>query len=865
MTAQRATLIGHGAPDAPPDPVAQPAPLLPIALGLIAGICLDRFLPCGPIAYAVLFIAAMAAAVAGLGLRRRRLRIAATVAVIAVAGAICHHAHYRHVPPDSIAALAGDTPRLCRLTGIISRRPHVSSAGPRTRGRLPSWRWHLEVEHAEIGGFRGQVSGKVSLVVRGEFDRPPALGERIEVLGALVRTQPPHNPGQWDYCDYMRREGIAAVCFTKTPAAIRLTAEQPHPTANLFNLRAIRRGVGDLARAPLAQMTRYTDGDEGKRLLSALLVGDRSEMDPDVKDAFIRTGTLHFLAISGLHVGMLAVFVWFVCRLCRMSIRPAAMVVIVMVILYALAADFRPSIMRATIVVIAIAMGTASGRRTGRANSLALAAIIMLALRPADLFNTGFQLCFLVAGAVMLVPSRLYQAWFAKHFEIERLRIHAPEYGWLAFIRGPALRWLAHAACVAVVAWLAGAPLAAKSFGVIAPIAPLASILLFPLVCIALVVGFAYLAVAMWLPIAAAPLAVAADGVARVLNGSVEAIALIPGGQIWTDGPSWPALGLLYSLATLWLVSGRPAVRRLFRGRLRAWHPLAGILLVLIVEVSVGFLPRRGAELAVTVLDVGHGTAVVIECPGGQTLVYDAGSSRYSRVGASVIEPCLRGRGIGRIDVLILSHPDLDHYSGAGDLLDRFPVGCVVTTPHFRRLAAGGRAAALLEKIERMGVPLLIASAGDGIDGLGEVEVRILGPPAESLPLGGYRSEKNDSSLVLSVQFAGRRMLLPGDIEEIGLEHLLARRPRRHNALLTAHHGERGELAAALIERLAPAVAVTSGGTSRELPTTTQRDDVKHFQTSRDGAVRLTFSKQHVHVETFAAGRWWAVEEVNSL
>jgi competence protein ComEC len=836
-----------GAEDEPrPDPLSAPAPLLGVAVALIGGICLDRFLPAGPVAYAIAFGGALTAAAVLLWRRARRGAVAATLVTMAALGAILHHLQYRHLPPQAIGRLTAERQRLCTLVGTVTRRPHVRSAHGAGGRAGADCRWVMDAEQADIGGRRRAVSGRVAVSCRGIPEPLPALGERIEVIGLLGRPPPAGNPGQWDRADHQRRNGIQALCFANTPEAVRRTDAQP------FNVHRLLNGIGSAARAPLARMQQFTGGHSGGRqLLFALLVGDRGELDPQVRDAFVRTGLLHFLAISGLHVGILAGFVWLVCRLLRRSVRQAAAAVIVVALLYLSVASFRPSILRATIVVIVIAVALAAGRARSAVNDLALAAVLMLGWRPADAFDSGFQLCFLVAFSVLVISPRLHAAWFGRFFAVERLRVYGPHRRWVGWLRGRGLLWLSWAASVSVAAWAAGAPLAARTFHVIAPIAPLASIVVFPLVAAAFIVGFIYLLTATWLPIAAAPMAVAADTVARLLNAAVGAFAAVPFGSFPTGGPGLPVLALLYGLALLWLLADRPLLRRLSRGRLRPWHALAACLGVLIGHTAVGLLPRRPEAMTVTCLSVGHGTAVVLECPDGRTILYDAGSSRYGRVGVSVIDPFLRHRGVRRIDALVLSHPDLDHYSGVADLLDRFEIGCIVTGEHFRALATGESAAALLERIDAANVPVRPVAAGDRLLGAEGWDVRVLGPPARRLEIPNDRSARNDASVVLSVRCGDRRVLLPGDIEEIGLEHVLARAPGRHEVMLAAHHGERSALATALIRQVRPAVVIVSGaappgGGSLRVPL-----GVRLLHTDRHGAVTVRIRPHAIDVETF--------------
>jgi competence protein ComEC len=203
--------------------------------------------------------------------------------------------------------------------------------------------------------------------------------------------------------------------------------------------------------------------------------------------------------------------------------------------------------------------------------------------------------------------------------------------------------------------------------------------------------------------------------------------------------------------------------------RHRHWLALAG-LAWLCVGLAGGAAPRSADELRCTFLAVGHGGCTVIETPDGRTLLYDAGAMAGPGVTEGHVAPFLRYRGIKRIDELFISHAHLDHYSGVGSLLERFPVGQVTLTPTFREEKVPG-VGVTLAALERHGVPVRTVTAGDHLSA-GAVDIEVLHPPA--VRVGDNEDER---SLVLLVSYAGHSLLLTGDLREHGQECLLALPP----------------------------------------------------------------------------------------
>jgi competence protein ComEC len=186
---------------------------------------------------------------------------------------------------------------------------------------------------------------------------------------------------------------------------------------------------------------------------------------------------------------------------------------------------------------------------------------------------------------------------------------------------------------------------------------------------------------------------------------------------------------------------------------------------------------------------MGHGTCAVMELPSGQTILYDAGSLGSPDAATQTIASFLWWRGIERIDAVVLSHADIDHYNAMPGLIERFPIGVAYISPMmFDPIATGGKLNApnyLREVLQRSGVPLREIWMNDRLrTDDPNVAITVLHPPRE-----GVFGRDNANSLFLAVEFAGKRILLPGDLESPGIDLVMADPPLDCDILLAPHHG----------------------------------------------------------------------------
>jgi len=820
---------------ATPEPIWR-GPLVPVALAATAGIVVDRGLGL-PLPWTLL--GAMAAIAGSLGLTWRNRPLPALVLLwcaVAALGAAYHHWQRDVYAADDIGQFATEEARPALLRGVVETEPLlIKRAGQDELRSFPAkdaGRFVLQVTALKQQDDWQTVSGRVQIhtaVPTGEVH----VGDEIEVAGRMEAPAPPANPGEFDYPSLLRDQGIRAVMSVKDSGD---------------GLQVLHEGGGLSPGRGLARLRAYGQKvlmdylpTERQGVAIALLLGDGAPMTQDDWDKYIRTGVIHVLAISGQHLVVLAAFLGVGLRLLRVPLRRAAIVTAALLLGYALLVGGRPPVMRSAAGICALCGGLLVRRPLLRANTFALAWLIVALLNPTDLFTVGCQLSFLSVAAL---------AWGTTGW----LQTDADPLAQLAKESQPLWRqwalWLGREVllsyAITLVIWVVVAPLIAARLNVLS----LAGLVIGPptvlLTSIALLAGFALLFSAMICP----PLAQVAAWVTQWSLAGCETLVTWAAG--WPGGcwyvPQVPAWWLwVFYLGVLGLLM-LPTLRRM-----GTWCVLAHLVLLTVGLVSGAARPPAEG-LRCTFLAVGHGGCAVLETPDGQTLLYDVGSLAGPEVVRRNVAPYLWQRGIRRIDEVFLSHADLDHFNGLVGLLDRFAVGQISCTPTFqqRQTPAVRRT---LRELDRRGVALRVLSAGERLRA-GEVDITVLHPPAV-----GPDGNENSRSLVLLIRHAGHSIMLTGDLEGAGLEQVTTFAAPRVDVLMAPHHGNKAATGA-MIQWAQPRVVVSCQGTPRTLLKKEARDPngPPLLGTWPHGAVSIRSRAESLVVETYLSKQKWRLQ-----
>ncbi|MCA9024941.1 MAG: ComEC/Rec2 family competence protein [Planctomycetaceae bacterium] len=806
-----------------PDHATLHAPALPVVIAFVAGILIDRVVDLPFPAWGGL--CAVGLAFSWLENRSQRWKswgLMLFVACLALGG-MRHHLRWSILSPFDVSRYAEGEGQSVQLVGIIESPLTVRAADH--SDMTPPW---MQVDRSQCDLLCESlvsrqatvpVVGRLRLIVTGHVLHAN-VGDRVEVTGRLVMPRGPQNPGGFDYRKYLREDGIRCLLDVDHPDAVRVL--QTRVAGQLERLRTRMRDECedilvhhiDRVRVPLAM---------------SLLLGERSALPQDVYDAFTESGTMHLLAISGLHVGILAALLLVTCRLLKLSLPATTVVLLLGIAAYAFVTNHRPPVVRASILAVIAAAGWPWFRQVGGPNLIAICGLIVLLINPTDLFDVGTQLSFLCVVAIGGA------AVFLKRWQNHPLRSARTE--WLFEPHGGllqrTLRMLVEGYVITAAIWVFAMPLIAARFHVVAPIGFLINVLMLPVVGVTLWLGFITLLCGLIAPWLVRWPAAVFDWFLSGIQSVVDTTAELPGGHASVAGPEdWWLVGF-YSLLSIGIL-----VQQKVRFRDWTWHAVGGWT---ILGLALPLLPQHREGLRCTFLSVGHGCAVVLELPSGETLLYDAGMFGSAQQGRAIIQNALWERGINGIDAIIISHADVDHFNAVAGLLEAVPVGTLCFDQSFldfEQLPV----AALCETASREAVPIKLLQAGDRLQlGGSDVELTILHPSARS-----KSNRDNANSLVLRVQYADRIILLTGDLEEDGLAQLLNTPSEPIDVMLSPHHGSPKANPITLSRWASPGNVIISGGElhSDDMLHAAYPDAKRVLSTQTSGAVTCEIAKE---------------------
>ncbi len=732
-----------------------------------------------------------------------------------------------------------------RSTAAVRTGTVITAPTPTARGHTFLFR----ERHAE---------GRRALLYRATVEQapPPEWGATVRLHGQAAPAEPPPNPGQLDMRRVLRGQGASAILevsqwdvVNSPPAWHRLLTH---------------------VRGRLAQSLERHVPAPARPLLEASLLNLTTNVPDETRDAFLRSGMQHILAISGQHIGLLLGFL-LVAGLCaRLPRKLTFLIAGLLTAAYIPLVGSPVSVVRSGIMFACLLPAIVLERPTAGAHALGLTASVDLLMDPHNVLNLGFQLSYAATLALILGAQ---PAQHAAHTLVQRLlnvtaaltrnlRLRArprnhegeddtdddvatsPRPGPQATRMGTVLTAIGHMIILSALITLYTYPVLAVSTHATTPWGILGNVATVPVGAAMLVGGLFVWSFDFLLPATLEPLAHAAGATAGLCSLFLEAqvffLAGLPGAlkPIAHASPGWVA-ALMFSgaLVTWWL-------RRRFYLPALLWGAAtfgAEAARPLVANTWTG-LPR------VTFLAVGHGDAAVLELPGAAILI-DAGDA--PRVTRNIILPYLQSRGLSRLDAVVVTHGDRDHYGGVAALLLRVPVDRIIAPPE-REDAASVTWNCVKDVARHLRIPWVTGHAGQRLYTGPQDTLWMIAPDTSHAALGD--ADKNDLSLVTLLRTSRHDVLFTGDIEHAGQEALAASWPLWRGAWLKVpHHGSDRTTAPCFLRAAAPPRAVVSCGGRRGFPgarvmQTLDDAGTATAVTKRHGAVTWTFSRNPASV-----------------
>jgi competence protein ComEC len=740
-------------------------PLLPVACLLIGGIlCGEWAHPSMPLLFAAAFAAAAAALAWELG---RPWLLALLLFLTGWTGA-CWHAAI--LSPRDLRLLLRQEPQFVTLRGVVQAPP---SQRIYQRDQREFWSSSALIEADEIlsGGVWQPAAGRVIAGTAGILPANIFEGQRVEVSGVI---QPPRGPsarGLFDPRAFYQREGVFFQLQTSGPDNWK-SPPAKWPFSERFR---------QWARRTLA--LGLPGEDEPLRLTWTLLLDWKAPLTGSVEEPFMRAGTYHIFAVDGLRIGLLGGIGLGLLRLLRMPRPLCGLLVLPALWFYAGLTGWPASAVRAAIMASVLIIGWACPRPMDLLNSLFAAAVIILLWDPAQLFQPGFQLSFLVVLCIGVILPRMRLKLRGWLFEGDPFLPGVLQPRWPAWLYTPAAAAVDTFA-MSVAAWIGSIPLAAYYFHLFTPASIPANCVVVPATALALISGMGSLLTGAWLPGLAGLFNNAAWVLMKFIIWFSRCAAHWPGGNCNVPAPSL-ATCVFYYVALLLAATGW-----IFRSR-RKRSAAAALLTAGLALAAHGFLASRVARLDIFPL---NGAPVFFaSAPGPEgSLLMDCGNEASAQ---GLIKPFLCAQGVNHLDAICLAVGRSDYFGGARLILSNFPVAGVFTG------AAQDRSAAFNDLTRELRETRSWRAVRDGDRVAGWA---VLHPgPSDSF------AQADDNAVVLRREFNGHSVLLLPALGRDGQEALMRRHPDLRAECVVAGLPARDEpLCEPFLEQLRPRLIV---------------------------------------------------------
>ena len=650
-------------------------------------------------------------------------------------------------------------------------------------------------------------------------------GTVVLMSGNLEPVAKIRNPGEFDGEQYYSSQHI--FYFLKKAELLEKSE----------NYSVYRKGVCDL-RSYLGTILNRIAGKEAG-IFQAIVLGDKSNLEQEVKLRYQMGGIVHVLAISGLHISMLGLGLYNLLMKTGMGIWPSGIISLLLLLQYGIMTGGSVSTMRAVCMFLVAIGAKITGRIYDLPTALAVSAMLILADSGAYLYTSGFLLSFsAVVGAGVVVPvlNGIFQ--YSKQDKKGISGICAKTA--LAFMASLGIQ-------------LTMLPVSLYFFGEVSLIGMLLNLIVLPTVGIVLGSGVTGLMVGC-------------------MSWKLGSVAVLPGrllAEIYEElcklSGRLPFCTWITGQPTLWqvavyyiLLAGALAIfayRKRGRKNIRAGHKFTGLILI---GLALTILVWRGKEpFSVTCLDVGQGDGIVLRTPENQCFLIDGGSSSKTGVGQYQLLPYLKNQGISRVDGIFISHTDQDHISGIKEILEltasglnSVKIGCLYL-PEWKKPPEAWQKLETLA--DEAGITVKNLKSGE-ILRTGKLRLKVLAPFEEASGM-----DVNEDGMVLQAEYEDFRGLFTGDIGEETEKKLLARGLLENvDFLKVGHHGSHYSTCQQFLDTVSPEYGVIScsltntyGHPSAE---TIQRLEAAGCETGftmRNGAVRVCWENGKIKFEKY--------------
>ncbi|MFW2368754.1 MAG: DNA internalization-related competence protein ComEC/Rec2 [Desulforhopalus sp.] len=694
------------------------------------------------------------------------------------------------------------------------------------------------------------ASGTILLRLQGPWPVAYQPGDRLVIRGDFKRPTSYRTPGSLDYAQYLARRDIWVTGF------IRSTKFMQELPANHSFFQQVKY-LPERIRTRLGNHIDRALGPDSNGVYRAILIGDRSRVDDTVLETFKGSGTMHILAISGLHVAVIGSLVYGLIYyilsrseklllFCTVK-KWAAFLSLPILAGYALLAGHNTPVARAVVMSTVVIFSICTDRQKSPGPLVAFAALLLLAIDPQQLFSTSFQLSFSAVVAILFLLPTLKR--LLGNFHTTSSKEH---------VKRKLINWLLAALLVSVAATAATAPIAIKTFNRFSPIGLIANLIVEPLICLwSLPIGFLAIPFSLVLPeISALLFQIGNLGLVLAVQ-TTTFFSSFSYSTLWLPNPPSILLLTYYFILIVFAVWGYNSKRR-------------AVLCVSILFLCVLFFlkpsamkpfQQRSPDFIVTYLDVGQGSASLVEFPSGMRILIDGGGGSFggADVGQRVIAPFLWHKGINHLDAVVITHPDADHYNGLGFIVEHFTPRSLWIRD---KLGHDDKFRNLLQLAYKNKTSVIIPAKDQK---MGPSEAEHISCIANTLTITHKKTTtrpaiRSNSGLILKACSGKFCTLFPGDIEKEEERLLVAgdQDDLKANILLAPHHGSATSNSPAFLTAVSPEFLIVSARRSSaghfpdsKVQNECKRQGITLYSTSEQGTIELIVNRNRYRLNGY--------------